>query len=106
MKITPSTFCIHHGTHHCTMSHDGRESIWAKLSPQEIWDALTRAPKIAGPWEVSERSGEMDIRRAPGGGIVATTLWANVDYPRSSRIPAGDRELADEILTKNGWLLV
>jgi hypothetical protein len=106
MKITPSTYCIHHGTHHCTMTHDGKESIWAKLSHQEIWDALTRAPKIAGPWEISERSGEMDVRRSVDGCIVATTLWVKLDYPRDTRYPAGDRTLADEALVKNGWLLV
>jgi hypothetical protein len=79
-----------------------RVCIWQGSSGLEVWEALTTAPLVAGPWEEG-RSGEMAVRRDIHGKIVATELW--VEPMGSHRCPAGDRILADAILEEQGWLL-
>jgi hypothetical protein len=75
---------------------------WTGMSGIDVWEALKSAPKVAGPWE-SGGSGEMAVRRAFDGELIATELW--VAPTRSWRVSAGDRAIADDILTKHGWLL-
>jgi|SRR5271166_3053247 len=81
---------------------------WKSLTPREVWDALRSPPKVAGPWEVGD-GGEMDVRRAPDGSIVATTLWVVPKHPTASwRVPVAtsNRAGADVILREHGWMLV
>jgi hypothetical protein len=80
---------------------------WSTMTAREAWDALRSPPKVAGPWEVGG-SGEMDVRRAPDGTIVATTLWVTPKYPAAPwRVPVrtDDRDGADLILREHGWML-
>lgn len=80
---------------------------WSTMTAREVWDALCAPPKVAGPWEVGG-SGEMDVRRATDGTIVATTLWVTPKHPVASwRVPVrtSDCEGADLILREHGWML-
>lgn len=82
---------------------------WKAMSPRDVWEALQSPPKIAGPWEEGDAAtGGCAVRRAPSGVIVVVDgFWAMPDYPSQPwRVPVGDRADADEILRKNGWLLV
>ena len=80
---------------------------WKEMTGRQVWEALVSAPKVAGPWEAGE-SGEMDVRRAIDGHIVATTLWVTPRHPQARwRVPVAtsDRAGADAILIEHGWLL-
>lgn len=80
---------------------------WSKMTAREVWDALRSPPKVVGPWE-PEHSGDMDVRRAPDGTIIATTLWVTPKHPVAPwRVPVStsDRDGADTILREHGWLL-
>jgi hypothetical protein len=81
---------------------------WKEMAPRDVWVALRSAPQVAGPWEGGE-SGEMDVRRALSGTIIATTLWVTPKIPGAPwRVPVHtcDRAGADEILRAHGWILV
>ena len=80
---------------------------WGQMTAREVWDALVSAPKIASPWEPGEL-GQMDVRRALDGTIVATTLWVTPRYPTAPwrvAVATSDRSGADAILREHGWLL-
>src|SRR5580692_8444914 len=77
------------------------------MTPQEVWESLIAAPKVAGPWEAGE-PGEMYIRRALDHRIIATTLWVTPKYPHAPwhvPVATSDRSGADSILREHGWLL-
>ena len=80
---------------------------WSAMTGQEVWEAISSAPQVAGPWETGE-FGDMDARRALDGRIVATTLWVTPKYPEAPwRVPVAtsDRGGADRILREHGWKL-
>ena len=80
---------------------------WGRMTAREVWDALVSAPRVASPWEPGEL-GQMDVRRALDGTIVATTLWVTPRYPTAPwrvAVSTADRSGADAVLREHGWLL-
>jgi hypothetical protein len=89
---------------------------WGTLTPAEAFEALSQAPKVAGPWRMRENliSTTAD-RRDPHGRIVAWertgTLagvyvhwWALAEAATENRFAT--RKAADDALSRAGWILV
>lgn len=86
---------------------------WKTLTPQEVWDALRAAPKVAGPWCRSPRPALSGVtyewRDASPVGVAAWVGPDDRNYDDDDPVCIGyfaSREEADEALLLNGWLLV
>lgn len=92
---------------------------WESLSPQDTFDTLRAAPRVAGRWEPAWVEGEFQryppCRKAPDG---MTLVWDfNGEVVVHSQalahraigaepVHCHTREEADEVLKNAGWLLV
>jgi hypothetical protein len=84
---------------------------WKAMTTRQVWDALTAAPKIAGPWVKNED--DRDERQYVGGAHVLGEPVA-FDTGRGYKVQGmpwsapfyDDRAEADAALRAAGWLLV
>jgi hypothetical protein len=76
---------------------------WSKLTPAEDWAALKSAPKITSPWR---GEGNWWYRAATDGQYVAFSEWEGFRVPPLREFVVGGRDCVDELLKRDGWILL
>lgn len=92
---------------------------WTNLSPQDTFDSVRSAPRVAGPWQDAWVEGEFQryppCRKAPDGMTLVWEFEGRVvvhSHALAHRAVSPDpvdcksRSEADEVLQNAGWLLV
>jgi hypothetical protein len=90
----------------------GREAVmvdWKSMTPEEVHDAITSAPRVAGQWWRSEDGHYIRTEALPGD-FKGVAAWVGDDDRDSSDgetpPPYATREDADAALRAEGWVLV
>ncbi len=82
---------------------------WSKMSPQEVWDALKSAPKVAGPWTEHVHSFGCDCGSYRPGSPYHGTWYYRPGLTGGEVVTAWDSETkkhADRDLRAQGYVLV
>ena len=77
---------------------------WSKHTPEEIWEAIKKRPKVAGPWHGDKHG--FFWRADPDGNYVAVAEFDGIRIVPLKTWTLRDQAYVDERLRKDGWILL